>query len=473
MHVNVTETPIIPYEMDRYYVFGSNHARISVTGDVVGPIFPTMPVNATSLLHLPMESGEQNMYSFAANMYTTLYMRLINQRNRTIERDSFHFMNLGYQRQLSFMNPDGSFSLFRTDWNQSSPSVWLTAYCARIFQEASFYEWENYIYIDPKVIEKAVSWVLQHQTQNGSFYEITWGPDRKQNHTLNWGENDLIKHRNISLTAHVLITLENVKDLTGGLGAKVALAQKNAIAWLERNMKLLEEFGEPYEVAITAYALMLNKAPNAEHAFSLLHRHQRKQGDLTYWGREEVPQIPYKLENQKPFLLPRLPYDYDSENIETTAYALLTYVGRQELFIDPIVKWLNAQRLTDGGWASTQDSCVAYKALIEYTVHSRLREVSSLTVSIEATSLPGQTRTLQVSDKNFARLQSLDIPEAWGTVKVQAKGAGYAILQMSVQYNVDLERFQTQPPVKAFDLRTQAHFYGRNQSHIRYTSCQR
>lgn len=54
MHINVTETPIIPYDIDRYYIYGSNKATISVVGDVVGPIFPTMPVNASSLLNLPM-----------------------------------------------------------------------------------------------------------------------------------------------------------------------------------------------------------------------------------------------------------------------------------------------------------------------------------------------------------------------------------------------------------------------------------
>lgn len=54
LHVNVTETPIIPYSIDRYYVYGSNKAHVSLVGDVVGPIFPTMPVNATSLLNLPM-----------------------------------------------------------------------------------------------------------------------------------------------------------------------------------------------------------------------------------------------------------------------------------------------------------------------------------------------------------------------------------------------------------------------------------
>lgn len=77
-------------------------------------------------------------------------------------------------------------------------------------------------------------------------------------------------------------------------------------------------------------------------------------GGLMYWGKEAVPPPPYKMENQKPFSLPRLPYKYDSTNIQATAYALLTYVARQELMIDPIVKWLNSQRLTDGGWASTQ-----------------------------------------------------------------------------------------------------------------------
>lgn len=214
MHVNVTETPIIPYDVDRYFVFGSNRARISVVGDVVGPIFPTMPVNATSLIDLPMDSAEQNMFSFAANFYTVMYMRLINQRNRTTEKHAFHHMNIGYQRQLSFMMPDGSFSLFRSDWNTSASSVWLTSYCARMFTEASFYEWENYLYIDPLIISKAVRYVLRHQTHEGAFYEVTWSPDRKMNGTLNLND-DHIKYRNISLTAHVLITLTSLKDITG------------------------------------------------------------------------------------------------------------------------------------------------------------------------------------------------------------------------------------------------------------------
>lgn len=167
--------------------------------------------------------------------------------------------------------------------------------------------------------------------------------------------------------------------------------------------------GNPYEVAIVAYALLMAKASTAEQAFNILSSHAREEGGMAYWGREEVPLQPFKLENQKPFLLPRLPYMYDSENIETTAYALLVHVARQETRIEPIVKWINSQRLTDGGWASTQDTVWAMKALMDYTVRSRIRDVSSLAVTIEATSLPGQSRTLYVNDKNLAKLQSVEV----------------------------------------------------------------
>lgn len=87
----------------------------------------------------------------------------------------------------------------------------------------------------------------------------------------------------------------------------------------------------------------------------------------------------------------------------------MTYASRQELLVDSIVRWLNAQRLTDGGWASTQDTGVAMKALIEYTQRTRIRDVSTLSVTIEATSLPGQTKVLEIHESNLAQLQSIEV----------------------------------------------------------------
>ncbi|XP_052865238.1 CD109 antigen [Anopheles cruzii] len=474
MHVNVTETPIIPYEIDRYYVFGSNKARISVVGDVVGAIFPTMPINTTSLLTLPMDAAEQNMFSFAANFYTIKYMRASTLRDKKTERDAFHFMNILYQRQLSYLMEDGAFSLFRADWNQSAPSVWLTAYCAQVFGEmAGQYEYENFIFIDPTMIQKNMRWLLRHQKEDGSFWEVSWMPDRKANHSGFFSRNELVREKNITLTAHVLITLTTVTLPSGKLASRVALAQQRAVQYLQRNVASIKDAGSTYEIAIVAYALMIAKAPKAEAAFTMLSFKMRSIGEFNYWGEEEVPLPPTKLENQRYFSLPRLPYKYDSLNIQATAYALLTFVSRQELHVDPIVAWLNAQRLMDGGWASSQDTGLAMKALTEYSTRNRVSNVTQLAIKVEATSLPGETRHLHITKKTLAQQQHLEVPNAWGTVRVEATGVGYAILQMHVQYSVDTYKFQTQPPVPAFDLTTRTIFHGRNQSHISYVICQR
>lgn len=49
------------------------------------------------------------------------------------------------------------------------------------------------------------------------------------------------------------------------------------------------------------------------------------------------------------------------------------------------------------------------KALIEYTNRARLRDVSALTVSVEATALPGETKILTVNNKNIAQLQKIEV----------------------------------------------------------------
>ena len=40
MNIIVDETPIIPYEVYRRYVAGSASAKLTLSGDVIGPIFP-------------------------------------------------------------------------------------------------------------------------------------------------------------------------------------------------------------------------------------------------------------------------------------------------------------------------------------------------------------------------------------------------------------------------------------------------
>lgn len=65
------------------------------------------------------------------------------------------------------------------------------------------------------------------------------------------------------------------------MGSKIAQGESRAVKYLEKNMNLLNMTGEPYEVALVAYALMLTKSSFAEFAFSLLARHARREGMFT------------------------------------------------------------------------------------------------------------------------------------------------------------------------------------------------
>ncbi|XP_055936007.1 CD109 antigen-like isoform X2 [Argiope bruennichi] len=469
LDTNLTETPIVPYRRERLYVFGSNKATVSVTGDFIGAVFPSMPVGTESLLKLPGWCGEQAMFNFAANLYTLLYLRLSGQRMPALEKEAFQHLRIGYQRQLSYQLSDGSFSPFRWD---TPPSVWLTAFCVRVFHQATFQEWESFLFIDPKVISRAVRWLLKQQSFEGAFCETTTYPyDRKMNLTSS-RIKDPVKYRNISLTAHVLITLVEVSDLSGELGAEVVRAKRGAQRYLEKMMHSIRDSKDPYELAIVAYALTLVNSVDGEAAFNALDAKMKEAAGLRYWGREPVPPPPIRIDSNRPHLLPRLPLKYDALNIETTAYALLTHIKRQAVIQREIVHWLNAHRSTDHGWASTQDSIVVMQALMEYAIQSRLRDVIDVTVTVEVPSLPGYSRSIHVDENNFSRLQKIEIPRAFGTVVVKAQGSGAALVQLSVDYNVDWQHLITPPPVQAFHLDVKASYSGRNSSHLTIQSCQ-
>lgn len=470
LETNVTESPIIPYRQERRYIFGSNRAKISVVGDVVGPTFPFMPMNSSAMLRKPFDCAEQNMFNFAINMYTLLYLRLTGQRRSDLEKQAFKYLNIQYQRQLSYQNSDGSFRAFRWD---NKPSVWMTAFCARILHKATFQEWENFLFIDPNIIQNAVGWLLRFQTPDGAFVETSVIPHNRKMNPSSRILGDLTPMRNVSLTAHVLITLAEVRDLRGDVGAKASIARTAAQRYLERMLHAVYNHDDPYELAIACYALSLVNSVETDEAFNLLDQKMREVSGMRYWGREAIPPAKTQIENNRPFLLPRLPHKYDSSNIETTAYGLLVHIAKQAVIQKEIVEWLNNQRLYDAGWASTQDSVVAYQALIEYAIQSRLREVIDIKISIEAPASRNFSKSVHIGEENLSTLQEFDIPNPFGAIVVKAQGSGLAIVQLDVQYNVDWPHLQIQPPMRAFDLDVTATFSGRNSSHITFRSCQR
>lgn len=63
----------------------------------------------------------------------------------------------------------------------------------------------------------------------------------------------------------------------------MAQGESRAVKYLEKNMNLLNMTGEPYEIALVTYALMLTKSSFAEYAFTLLSRHARREGMFFFY----------------------------------------------------------------------------------------------------------------------------------------------------------------------------------------------
>jgi CD109 antigen len=123
-------------------------------------------------------------------------------------------------------------------------------------------------------------------------------------------------------------------------------------------------------------------------------------------------------------------------DVEMTAYALLTYTHRKDVVqCAQISKWLMAQRNSNGGFISTQDTVVALQALAEYaTLIAGSGGGQALVVTLTAGTFSHTFET--ITSTNSLLLQSAQIPPDSTEVQVQATGVGVALVQLIVKYHV-------------------------------------
>lgn len=105
------------------------------------------------------------MLHFVPNIVILDYLQSTNQLTPAVESKAKRYMELGYQRQLSFKHDDGSYSAFgKAD---KMGSTWLTAFVVRSLLQA-----ERHMQIEQKVIFDALDWLRNVQAANGSFPEV-------------------------------------------------------------------------------------------------------------------------------------------------------------------------------------------------------------------------------------------------------------------------------------------------------------
>jgi len=374
----------------------SEYIEFSVVGDILGPTIK----NIDKLVRMPYGCGEQNMVNFVPNILVLKYLEAINQSKPSIVDKAKKFLEIGYQRELTYKHDDGSYSAFGK--SDGAGSTWLTAYVARSFHQAA-----KFTDIDPKVIIEALDFLASKQAENGSFPE--------------YGKLFDNAHQNeLGLTSFTLLAfLENVENLSK--------YETNIAKGLQYVLANVDKSDDQYALSIAAVALQLAKNPASEKVLAKLQVLAKNENDLKWWSKEEVKK---KTDEPTWYWRPR------SNDVEITSYVALALLEKESAENAlPIIKWLITQRNSNGGFSSTQDTVIGLQALIKFAEKTGSGS-GEMDIDFVSSGEGADKGSIKVNADNALVLQTHVLPKSTRQVDFAAKGKGSSMVQLSYRYNL-------------------------------------
>ncbi|XP_076814766.1 CD109 antigen-like isoform X2 [Clavelina lepadiformis] len=395
----------------------SGKVTLYVYGDILGG---TMN-NLGRLLKMPSGCGEQNMLGFAPDVFVTLYLERAGTLDAETQRKAFQHFQTGYMNQLKYMLSDGSYSAFGA--RDKVGSTWLTAFVAKCF---IFARELRPTLVETRIVDKALEFLVALQSADGSFMER----GRVIHSTMQGGVDS-----NITMTAYVLITLRETPYPIKN--KKIEQAAAKARAYLENNLSMVMD--NKYALALVTYALHVSESDRAGAALTALEAVATTTGGLTYWTESSRDASMYRDDWRPPYRKP------PSNDIEMTAYALLTYVRREDLgSAAPVMKWITSKQNELGGYSSTQDTVIAIQALSQVAALLTGRE-QDMTITAAHSEDDSFLESFNIDDSNSIVLQSAMVPPVDGDLVVTADGVGIGVAQLSVCYNIPNNPYIDEP----------------------------
>ncbi|MBE0523549.1 MAG: alpha-2-macroglobulin [Methanosarcinales archaeon] len=369
------------------------------SGKVLLSFTPSLVAQSISgiddLLGMPYGCGEQNMLLFAPDVEILRYLKASDQTNPELQAKAEMFIITGYQRELTYQHNDGSFSAF----GESDPtgSLWLTAFVLQSFSGARVVTT-----IDESVLDRAADWIVDNQNQDGSWDQIGFVHHQDMMGGING---------KYSLTAYTALSLLEY--------GRASNALDKAQQYLESNLN--EQRNDPYALALTALVLERLDSDRADDALDMLMDLAKQDKNGLYWELE--PQSsPNDMYWQPP----------SSKNIEVTAYGALVLIEHKDVRANEVLKWIAAQRNSLGGYGSTQDTVMAFKAMM--TAAANQGKDTDATITVKADGR--QIKQVRVNLDNFDVLQIVVIPASVKEVTLSMSGKGDINYQLVKRFNV-------------------------------------
>uniref|UniRef100_A0A3P8V0X2 Alpha-2-macroglobulin-like 1 n=1 Tax=Cynoglossus semilaevis TaxID=244447 RepID=A0A3P8V0X2_CYNSE len=362
----------ISLQLPEVFVAGSARASVSVLGDLMGRAMK----NLDKLLAMPYGCGEQNMVLFAPNIFILNYLKSTGQLTQQIQDKATRFLESG--RNFFFGD------LFGFYCDQT-----LTAFVMKSFGGA-----RPYIFIDPRHIAEARSWLSMHQDPDGCIHSV----GRLLHNGMKGGVSD-----DVSLTAYIIAAMlelnDSITDPVVGRGLMCLKAAAN------------KQMDNLYTTALLSYT------------FTLAGDEEMRSKLITYLNQAS------KFESKTGEPKGASEKGLDSLEVEMTSYMLLALHSGPALsnfgldYSSSIVRWLAQQQNPYGGFSSTQ---VRHTTLAKYGA-STYSEGGQTTVTV--TSAGGLNKEFLVDQSNRLLYQSEKLSETPGEYTVRAEGQSCVMAQ--------------------------------------------
>jgi len=289
-----------------------------------------------SIFRMPSGCFEQTSSTTYPNVLALDYLRRTEKSAPEVEAKARQYINLGYQRLISFEVRGGGF-----DWFGRPPaSETLSAYGLMEFEDmARVHD------VDPALIQRTRNWLLSRRQPDGR-----WKADPNM-------LNDGLAGSVLTGDDLDLATTAYIAWAVFGTGEAKDRVQVTLDYLLAREPSTIES---PYMLALIANCIAgidPNHGSLGEyHARLDGLKQQSEDGKQVFWKQGEGERTMFYGGGR-------------SGDIETTAMAALALMksGQYSASVAGALKWLIAQKDGRGTWHSTQATVLALKALVEGT----------------------------------------------------------------------------------------------------------
>jgi hypothetical protein len=312
---------------------------------------------------------EQTSSAAYPNILVVDYVKKARVASPEILMKAENFLNVGYQKLLTFERPGGGFDW----WGNGEPLVWLSAYGLQEFNDmAKVYP------IDKGVIKRTQDWLLKQREPDGTWSKI--GATHSES-IERMGDPKLL------LTSYVTWSLlesgHNKDDL------------KKSVDYIRTG---IQKADNAYILALAANALASYDAKD-DSVHEALRRLEEKQKDLP-----EIKALCYPAGGQS------LSYSRgDSLTVETTALAALAMIksGQFTNSANKALMYLVKAKDANGAWGSTQATILSLKALVAGMSGSTIKGKVPFTILCNGKEVAKS----EVTEENSDVLQQFDLKE--------------------------------------------------------------